>query len=107
MNEDKIVNESFIGKPVYQYWSRNLRFGVVVEEKIKKRWRYCKVDWTNDEIYEKSMNYLVNVRKIEYDKKYDWYRVDKVHVFEPNRIIDKLNVLINEVNKKEKSNDGK
>ena len=90
---------SFVGKSVYSVWGGStLRFGRVVEEKMEDTgvgpWKFVRVDWEDDETHEMDLNRIVSLRNIEYDVVWDWYRIDKIRVFEPSKMIATLNNLI-------------
>ena len=79
---------NFIGKPVYNIWrERHIRFGVVLEEKIENKWKYVRVDWKDDEAFEMDRDRVTVLRNMEIDPKYEWYRVDKIKVFNPVKMV--------------------
>ena len=79
---------NFVGKTVYNVWRHtHLRFGIVVEEKIENKWKYVRVDWKDDEAHEMDRQRVTELRNIEVDTKYDWYRCDKVVVFDPLKML--------------------
>jgi|TARA_R110000824_G_scaffold170181_2_gene347453 hypothetical protein len=88
---------NIIGKPVYKVWATNaLRFGNVVEEKIKDDWKYVLVDWKDDEAYEMDIQRVVELRNIKYDKEQEWYRIDRVKFFDPLKMVETLGKVYNE-----------
>jgi hypothetical protein len=85
---------SFIGKPVYKVWATNaLRFGNVTAEKTKDGWKYVRVDWKDDGAYEMDTKRVVELRNIEYDKEFEWHRVDQVKLFDPLKMAATLGKL--------------
>ena len=86
-----------VGKQVYTIFGNNsLRFGNVVEEKMDKvggvhEWKFVRVDWVNDEAFEQDRQRVIKFRG--YDKYSDWYRIDRIKVFEPSRIIQSIKKL--------------
>ena len=85
---------SFIGKPVYKVWATNsLRFGKVVEEKTKDNRKYVKVDWKDDEAYERDAARVIKLRNVKHDEEYEWHRIDNVKVFNPSTMISTISKL--------------
>ena len=86
-----------VGKQVYTLFGNNsLRFGTVVEEKMDKvggvhEWKFVRVDWVNDEAFEQDRQRVIQFRG--YDKYSDWYRIDRIKVFEPSTIISTIKKL--------------
>ena len=82
---------SMLEKIVMNVWGGVPRFGRVIEEKIENKWKFVKVDWVKDDEYQMDRQRVVDLRG--YDKYSDWYRVDKVRVINPSKLIDKLSEL--------------
>ena len=78
---------------VYQAWSGTLRFGNVAEERTERGWKYYRVDWVDDELYEHATHYMLGLRNDEYDPKYEWHRSDHVRLFDPDEFIEAINKL--------------
>ncbi len=75
---------SFVGKSVYTIWGdHNLRFGVVVEERMIDNWKHVRVNWRDDEAFEMDRERVLHLRNLELNHKFNWYRCDKVNVFNP------------------------
>ena len=83
---------SFVGKSVYTIWGGTvLRFGNITEEKMENRWKYVRVDWKDDEAYDKAAKWKGQMRNIEYpEANLEWYRVDKINIFEPHKMISTI-----------------
>ena len=84
---------SDINKPVYQFWSRTLRFGRIAEEKKEGLWKYYKVNWVDDEAHEQAISSMLKLRRDEYDPSHEWHRTDKVNFFEPEELVSRINKL--------------
>ena len=84
---------SDINKPVYQFWSRTLRFGNVAEERTERGWKYYKVNWVDDGLYEQTIANMLSLRRDEYDPSHEWYRRDHINFFEPESMIKRINML--------------
>ena len=86
-----------VGKQVYTTFGNNsLRFGNVVEEKMDKdggvhEWKFVRVDWVDDEAFEQDRQRVIQFRG--YDKYSDWYRIDKLKVFKPHKLIGRIKKL--------------
>tara|TARA_A100001515_G_C4552204_1_gene203821 strand:+ start:388 stop:663 length:276 start_codon:yes stop_codon:yes gene_type:complete len=65
-----------IGQVVHQDYHNCQRLGVVRETFMKGNWKYLKIQWLNDEIYESAMDHLKNLR--HEDLTHYEYRVDEV-----------------------------
>ena len=72
------------GNAVYQSYQGILRLGVIQEIYQKENnWSYARVRWVDDEIYERAMKALVELRNGEYDDyALNEYRVDSIKVFD-------------------------
>ena len=82
-----------IGKPVYLYRNKSLRFGIVTEKKQEKNWNYYKVKWVGDEAHEQAISSMLKLRRDEYDPSHEWHRTDKVNFFEPKELVSRINML--------------
>ena len=86
-----------VGKQVYTlFGNSSLRFGTVVEEKMEKNggpheWKFVRVKWIDDEAFEQDRAAVIGLRG--YDKYSDWYRIDKVKVFNPLKIVETIKKL--------------
>ncbi len=84
---------SDINRPVYQFWSRTLRFGNVAEERTERGWKYYKVNWVDDGAYKQAIQSMLSLRRDEYDPSHEWYRRDHINFFEPESMIKRINML--------------
>lgn len=83
---------NFVGKSVWMKWTENnLRFGNVIEQKTCNNWVFVKVDWVGDTAFESHRQDIIRLRG--YDKYSDWYRIDKVSLFDKESLIEKINKL--------------
>ncbi len=86
-----------VGKQVYRVWANDsLRFGTVIEEKMDKdggvhEWKFVRVKWIDDEAFEQDRRRVIRFRG--YDKYSDWYRIDKIKVFNCSRLIKTIKKL--------------
>ena len=81
-----------IGKTVWRtFGNTGLRFGTIVEEKQCDGWKYVRVNWVDDHGFEMDRQRLVNLRGEDFRS--DWSRIDKVHVFDKQKILNKINKL--------------
>tara|TARA_R110002012_G_scaffold179221_1_gene344803 strand:- start:47 stop:325 length:279 start_codon:yes stop_codon:yes gene_type:complete len=85
-----------VGKQVYTLFGNNtLRFGNVVEEKMEDSgghdWKFVRVDWVDDNEFEQDRQRVIQFRG--YDKYSDWYRIDKIKVFNCSQMIKKIKKL--------------
>ena len=84
---------SDINRPVYQFWSRTLRFGNVAEERTERGWKYYKVNWVDDGAHEQAIQSMLSLRRDEYDANHEWYRRDHINFFEPDKVVARINKL--------------
>ena len=68
---------SLVGKAVLSTWGDTFRYGIVKSEEMKDKWKYCTVNWINDEIYVESMKYLASLRSGQDHTKHT-YRADEL-----------------------------
>ena len=85
-----------VGKQVYTLFGNNtLRFGNIVEEKMESdggpEWKFVRVDWVDDGAFEQDRQRVIQFRG--YDKYSDWYRIDKIKVFNCSQMIKKIKKL--------------
>jgi hypothetical protein len=79
---------TFVGKPVYTVWrDKHIRFGIVIEEKIENKWKFVRVDWKDDEVFKMDRERVIELRNIKADSQYDWYRCDKIAIFNPLKML--------------------
>ena len=101
-----------VGKRVWsKFGDHTLRFGKVVEEKIRNGWVFVKIDWIDDKAFEQACELVANLGGIETNQtdayittnlrvvrtaaaaQKVWYRIDQVSFFEKNRLINTINKL--------------
>ena len=81
-----------VGKNVWtKYGNHEFRCGTIVEEKMKGKWKFVRVDWIDDHGFEMDRQRLIDLRGEDYRS--DWSRIDKIHVFDKNEMIEKINKL--------------
>tara|TARA_R110002020_G_scaffold203011_1_gene406332 strand:+ start:616 stop:867 length:252 start_codon:yes stop_codon:yes gene_type:complete len=81
-----------IGKTVWaKYGNNSFRCGKVAEEKMCGKWLYVKVEWIEDNEFKMDRQRLIDLRGEDYRS--DWDRIDKVHFFNKEEIINKINKL--------------
>jgi len=81
-----------VGKNVWtKYGNNQFRCGTVVEEKECDGWKFVRVDWIDDDHFEMDRQRLIDLRGKDYRS--DWSRIDKIHVFDKNEMIEKINKL--------------
>ena len=81
-----------IGNTVWKkFGDHGLRFGKVAETKACDGWAYVKVDWVDDDEFQRDRRRVINLRG--YDKYSDWYRIDKVSFFDKEKLVTKINKL--------------
>ena len=55
------------------------------------KWLYVKVNWIDDHEFKMDRQRLIDLRGTDYRS--DWDRIDKVHFFDKDKMIEKLNKL--------------
>lgn len=81
-----------IGKTVWaKYGNTAFRCGIIAEEKMCGKWLYVKVNWIDDHEFKMDRQRLIDLRGADYRS--DWDRIDKVHFFDKDKMIEKLNKL--------------
>lgn len=81
-----------IGKKVWaKYGNDDFRCGTIVEEKIEDKWKFVRVDWIDDHGFEMDRQRLIDLRGEDFRS--DWSRIDKVHIFDKQEILNKINKL--------------
>jgi len=69
---------TLVGRPVMNTWQGMLRYGIVRSEELRdNKWKYCAVEWVNDEAYVESMDHLNKMRNDDDHTRYI-YRVDEL-----------------------------
>lgn len=81
-----------IGKNVWMLFGNNeFRCGTIIEQEVCGSWTYAKVDWIDDTGFKIDRN---RVKRLRGEDIYsDWYRMDKLHVFDKQSLINKINKL--------------
>ena len=69
---------SLIGKPVMSLWGSTVRYGTIKTEEAKNQWKFCTINWINDEIYTESVKELAILRNDEKDHTKHIYRADEL-----------------------------
>jgi hypothetical protein len=81
-----------IGKTVWAKFGNNgFRCGTVIEERMEDKWKFVRVDWIEDHGFEMDRQRLINLRGEDFRS--DWSRADKVHVFDKQEFLNKINKL--------------
>ncbi len=81
-----------IGKNVWTLFGNHVfRCGKVIEEDTCDGWKYVKVEWIDDDGFEVDRQRVIRLRG--YDMYSDWYRLDKLHVFDKDALINKISKL--------------
>tara|TARA_R100000008_G_C3574787_1_gene164518 strand:- start:1376 stop:1648 length:273 start_codon:yes stop_codon:yes gene_type:complete len=83
---------SLVGKPVLSTWGANIRYGVVVREEARGKWKHCTVDWVNDETYIESISHLNSLRS-DGDHTKHIYRVDELLFIDVDKQLKDLRVI--------------
>ena len=74
---------------VWTAYGNVLRFGRITDSKEEGGWRFHKILWSNDTAYEAHTEWLQKLRPGEnYEK--EWYRVDEVHSFLPEQVMETI-----------------
>ena len=74
---------------VFQEYQGIRRYGVVINETVKEdRWKWIKVKWFNDDVYESAMQNLQQLRGGDHTLKE--YRIDQVRVIDPSHEVQTL-----------------
>ena len=77
-----------IGKCVGNIYGVIVRYGIVIEEKMEGGWKFLKIRWYNDDIYEKTMSHRSYLLRQEYSK--EFYRVDELLFIDLHKTISSL-----------------
>ncbi len=81
-----------IGKTVWTtFGNHSIRFGTVVEEGVCDAWTYVRVNWVDDDVFEMDRQRVIEMRGS--DRYSDWYRIDKLSVFDKNELIKTVSKL--------------
>jgi hypothetical protein len=66
-----------VGDVVFNGWRGFRRYGVITSTEILESWKYCVVNWVNDEVYEGSVDWVNKLRNTtNYGR--EKYRVDEL-----------------------------
>ena len=68
------------------------RFGVVVDKYKKDSWSYVKVQWVDDDVYERAMKWREQMG--QGDCRLYEYRVDQVRVINPEKELAQLRMCL-------------
>jgi hypothetical protein len=75
-----------IGKTVWStFGDSQIRFGTVIAQDVCDDWTYLMINWVDDEAFEMDRQRLIDLRGT--DCRSDWYRIDKVSVFDKKEVI--------------------
>jgi len=78
-----------IGDVVFQNYQGIMRFGIISKIRQKEGWSHAKVKWFNDEVYERAMSDLAELRSETYeDHALSEYRIDAIKVIDLERYCD-------------------
>lgn len=81
-----------IGKTVWTtFGNHSIRFGTVVEEDVCDAWTYVRVNWVDDDVFEMDRQRVIEMRGS--DRYSDWYRIDKLSVFDKSELIKTVSKL--------------
>lgn len=81
-----------IGKTVWTTFGNSaIRFGTVIAEDVNGAWTYVRVDWVDDSAFEMDRQRVIEMRGN--DRYSDWYRIDKVSVFDKKELLKTVNKL--------------
>lgn len=80
-----------IGRCVGNLYGGIVRYGIVTEEKKEGGWKFLKVKWYNDDIYEKTMAHRSYLLRQEYSK--DFYRVDELLFIDLDKTLKTLRLI--------------
>ncbi len=87
-----LLGGTMIGKTVWTTFGNNvIRFGTVIEQDVCDVWTYVKVNWVDDDAHDMDRQRVLEMRG--YDKYNDWYRIDKVSIFDKSELIKTVNKL--------------
>ena len=79
------------GQAVYQNWQGVRRYGIVDDTRFKDEWKYATVVWFNDEVYERAMADLADLRNgtLNDFAVYE-YRIDELECIDLKQTLDTL-----------------
>tara|TARA_R100000808_G_C2125435_1_gene135769 strand:- start:734 stop:1006 length:273 start_codon:yes stop_codon:yes gene_type:complete len=80
---------SLVGKSVMYTWHNIIRYGVVKTEEMRGSWKYCTVDWVNDQLYANAIEHLNSLRGGEDYTRHN-YRVDELLFIDVNKHLKSL-----------------
>ena len=85
--------KSIIGQPVFLPWGEGLRFGNVIEERMEGPIRYVRVDWKNDEQYDKIRAWDLKMSGGKRDRHIEWHKISSLFQFEPEKMLSTIRKL--------------
>ena len=85
--------KSFIGQPVFLPWGGILRFGNIIEERIEDNIRYVKVDWKDDDQYEESKKWALQMSADQTKRYPEWHKITSLFQFEPEKMLSTIRKL--------------
>ena len=66
-----------VGDVVFNGWQGFRRYGVIAQVELENSWKYCVVDWINDDLYEDYVKYVESLRNTDgFERKR--YRIDEL-----------------------------
>lgn len=82
------------GHAVYQNWQGIRRYGIVEDTRVKDEWKYATVIWFNDEVYERAMADLADLRHgtLNDFTVYE-YRVDELECIDLKQVLATLKAM--------------
>ena len=93
-NKSKYPHPFRRGQVVTNYYHGIRRYGVVTRSRIDKDgWRYLKIDWVDDYLYERARAW--DVKMGQEDKTPLEYRIDQVEIFDHSDVMHKITLLAN------------
>lgn len=83
---------------VYQLYGNEFRLGSILKEKADESgWKFFKIQWVNDERYEKANDWKEHLRNLSKGSLHkEWYRCDEVSLFDALELQGKLDSLLSE-----------
>ena len=82
-----------VGKPVMSDWHGITRYGIVRSEEVRdNKWKYCTVEWVNDDSYREAMKHLNEMRN-DHDHTRYVYRVDELTFIDVDMKLKSLRAL--------------
>ena len=82
-----------VGKPVMSSWQGIIRYGIIRSEEVRdNKWKYCTVEWVNDDSYREAMDHLNKMRNDNDHTRYV-YRVDELTFIDVDMKLKSLRAL--------------